>query len=60
MLTSCERDHIAFGVARVGGHLRESMRRSGLAARIGEDHFYPTVDAAVSALAPESGSTAAG
>jgi SulP family sulfate permease len=60
VLTFCERDHIAFGVARVGGHLRESMRRSGLAARIGEDHFYPTVDAAVSALTPESGSTAAG
>ncbi len=60
VVTFCERDHIAFGVARVGGHLWESMRRSGLAARIGEDHFYPTVDAAVSALAPESGSTAAG
>ncbi len=60
MLSACERDHITFGLARAGDHLRESMRRSGLAARIGEDRFYPTVDAAVSALAPESGSTAAG
>ena len=60
VLSYCERNQITFGVARTGGHLRESMQRSGLAARIGVDHFYPTVDAAVSALAPESGSAAAG
>jgi SulP family sulfate permease len=55
VLTSCQRDHITFGLARAGDHLRESMRRSDLAARIGEDHFYPTVDAAVVALDPEAG-----
>ncbi len=51
VLDLCERERIAFGIARAGVHLRASLRRSGLAARIGEDHFYPTVDAAVSALA---------
>ena len=51
VLDLCERERIAFGIARAGVHLRDSLRRSGLAARIGEDHFYPTVDAAVTALA---------
>jgi high affinity sulfate transporter 1 len=52
VLTLCEHDGIAFGIARAGVHLHDSLRRSGLAERIGEDHFFPTVDAAVSALAP--------
>ena len=51
VLDLCEREHIAFGIARAGVHLHESLRRSGLAARIGADHFYSTVDAAVTALA---------
>ncbi len=51
VLDRCERDGIAFGIARAGVHLRDSLRRSGLAARIGEDHFYQTVDAAVTAFA---------
>jgi len=46
----CERDGIAFGIARAGLHLQESLRRAGLAARIGEDHFFSTVDEAVNAL----------
>ena len=46
----CERDGIAFGIARAGLHLHESLRRAGLAARIGEDHFFSTVDEAVTAL----------
>ena len=54
VLDRCERDGIAFGIARTGDHLRESLRRSGLAARIGEDHFFPTVDEAVRALAGDS------
>ena len=49
--TSCERDGIAFGVARAGVHLHDSLRRSGLAARIGEDHFFSSVNEAVTALA---------
>jgi MFS superfamily sulfate permease-like transporter len=53
ILDRCARDGIAFGVARAGEHLHEGLRRSGLAARIGEDHFFPTVDEAVRALAGE-------
>ncbi len=48
----CERDGITFGIARAGVHLHESLRRAGLAARIGEDHFFTTVDEAVTTLAP--------
>lgn len=51
VLDACERDHITFGVARAGDTVVASLRRSGLAARIGEDHFYPSVDEAVMALA---------
>jgi high affinity sulfate transporter 1 len=52
VLRMCERERIAFGVARAGVHLHDSLRRAGLAARIGEDRFFPTVDEAVTALAP--------
>jgi high affinity sulfate transporter 1 len=51
VLARCEHDGIAFGVARAGVHLHDSLRRAGLAERIGEDHFFPTVDAAVTTLA---------
>jgi len=47
----CEREDIAFGIARSGVHLHDSLRRSGLAARIGEDHFFTSVNEAVTALA---------
>jgi MFS superfamily sulfate permease-like transporter len=53
VLDRCERDGIAFGIARAGDHLRESLRRCGLAARIGENHFFPTVDEAVRVMAGE-------
>jgi SulP family sulfate permease len=49
-LDACERAHIRVGIARAGDHLRSSLRRSGLEARIGADHFYSTVDEAVTAL----------
>jgi high affinity sulfate transporter 1 len=51
VVTACERAHVAFGVARAGEHALRMLRRSGLAQRIGEDHFYPSVDGAVTALA---------
>jgi MFS superfamily sulfate permease-like transporter len=54
VIAACERGHIAFGVARAGDRARESLRRSGLEARIGEERFYPAVDAAVTALAGPS------
>ena len=46
-----EHEGIAFGIARSGVHLHDSLRRSGLAARIGEDHFFSSVNEAVTALA---------
>lgn len=49
----CRREGIAFGVARAGVHLHESLLRAGLAARIGENHFFPTVDDAVRSLSAE-------
>ena len=47
----CERDGIAFGIARAGVHLKDSLRRAGLAERIGEGHFFTSVDGAVTVLA---------
>ena len=53
VIEACERDDVTFGVARAGIHLHDSLRRSGLASRIGEEHFFDTVDGAVRGLAPE-------
>jgi sulfate permease, SulP family len=53
VLTDCQRGHVAFGVARAGGHATEALRRSGLEQRIGESHFYESVNEAVTALAPQ-------
>jgi MFS superfamily sulfate permease-like transporter len=50
VLDRCERDHIDFAIARAGQHVHKSLERSGLLQRIGPDHSYPTVDAAVTAL----------
>jgi sulfate permease, SulP family len=58
VLGDLKRDHIAFGVARASESLRESMKRSGLYAQIGEEHFFPTVDGAVVALGPGAGAGA--
>jgi high affinity sulfate transporter 1 len=52
VLGELDRRHITFGVARAGAHMRRSLEASGLLARIGEGHLYPTVDEAVTALAP--------
>ncbi len=50
ILDDCDRRHINFGVARAGGHAHEMFRRSGLAQRIGEGHFYSSVNQAVTGL----------
>jgi SulP family sulfate permease len=50
ILDELDDDHITFAVARAGQHAREGLRRSGLLARIGEDHLFPSVDEAVQAL----------
>jgi SulP family sulfate permease len=43
------RDSIAFAVARAGDHLKQNLARAGLLERIGADHFYASVDEAVTA-----------
>jgi MFS superfamily sulfate permease-like transporter len=50
LLDHCERQHIDFALARVGDHVRRSLDHSGLMQRIGLDHCFTTVDAAVTAL----------
>jgi sulfate permease, SulP family len=45
-----QRRGIALAVARAGSHVRVSLARSGLLARIGEDHLYPSVGEAVAGL----------
>jgi high affinity sulfate transporter 1 len=54
VLDRCERDHIEFGIARAGDHLRAALQRSGLMDRIGVDNCFATVGTAVSALAGSS------
>jgi MFS superfamily sulfate permease-like transporter len=50
LLDRCEREHVDFGIARAGDHVRRSLEHSGLMQRIGLDHCFPTVGAAVTAL----------
>ena len=50
VLDDCERQHVTFGVARAGDHAHEMLQRSGLAQRIGENHFYSSVNQAVTGL----------
>jgi SulP family sulfate permease len=53
VLDACERAHVAFGIARAGDHMRDILQRSGLAQRVGENHFYSSVNQAVTALSDE-------
>ncbi len=50
VLDDCERQHVTFGVARAGEHAHEMLERSGLVQRIGESHFYSSVNQAVTGL----------
>ena len=55
--------HISFAIARAGEHVRDSLTRSGLLQRIGEDRLFPSVDEAVTALrqvSPDSPADASG
>ena len=47
-LDDVEARHLIFLVARAGLHVREGLDRSGLAARIGDRNFFPSVGEAVS------------
>ena len=55
LLDELERRHMSVEMARPGDHLRENLRRSGLLDRIGADHVFSTVDAAVSAVTSATG-----
>ncbi len=57
VLDELESRHIGFAFARAGQHARESLSRSGLLARIGEDHLFASVDEAVTRLGPEAPGT---
>jgi sulfate permease, SulP family len=50
VLDELDADHIAFAIARAGGHMRDSLGHSGLLERIGEERFFPSVDEAVTQL----------
>jgi high affinity sulfate transporter 1 len=50
VLDDCDRHHVVFAMARAGDHARDMLRRSGLAERIGEGHFYASVGQAASGL----------
>jgi MFS superfamily sulfate permease-like transporter len=54
VLDVLDREHVQVAVARAGEHARESLKRSGLYQRIGEDRFFSSVDEAVRTLAPKS------
>jgi high affinity sulfate transporter 1 len=48
-LDALSQDNVTFAVARAGDHLKENLARAGLLQRIGADHFYASVDEAVTA-----------
>jgi hypothetical protein len=50
---------VSFLIARAGDHLRQNLARSGLLRRIGDEHLYPSVKEAVSAVVPAITSTEA-
>jgi len=54
VLAELQRRHITLAVSRAGAHVYRSLEKSGLMGQIGEDHFFPTADAAVSAMGPPS------
>jgi SulP family sulfate permease len=49
-LERMKKQHVTFALARAGHHLRQNLERSGLDELIGKDHFYDSVDIAVSSL----------
>jgi SulP family sulfate permease len=62
-LDDLDRKHISFAIARAGEHVRDSLTRSGLLQRIGEDRLFPSVEEAVTALrqvSPDSPADASG
>jgi SulP family sulfate permease len=56
-LDQLDRDGITFAMARTSDHVRANLARSGLLQRIGDDHLYPSVDEAVTALPTDNPDT---
>ena len=52
VLDELDRRHITFAIARAGERVRRSLDRSGLLARIGPANLFPSVDEAVTSVAP--------
>ena len=52
VLDELDASHISLAVARAVATSPENLARSGLLERIGRDHLFPSVDAAVVALGP--------
>jgi sulfate permease, SulP family len=48
-----EREHVQFAVARLRTYMMERLVTIGLAERIGQEHFYPSVSSAVDACVRE-------
>jgi high affinity sulfate transporter 1 len=57
VLDELDADGVDFALARAGDRVRAALRRAGLEARIGADHFFPSVDAAVVSLAAPAART---
>jgi SulP family sulfate permease len=56
VLDQLDRQHIVLGLARPGAYMLENLARSGLLERIGTDHLFPSVNAAVTTLGLEENS----
>ncbi|MHB8438607.1 MAG: SulP family inorganic anion transporter [Acidimicrobiales bacterium] len=56
VLDELHRAGVRVDLARVGHHVRQSLERSGLLAKIGEQSIFDTVDEAVNALDTGTGS----
>jgi len=50
VLDELQREQVSFAVARAGERVRLSLARSGLLPRIGEEHFFASVNEAVTGM----------
>jgi SulP family sulfate permease len=54
VLDELDHRHIAFAIARAGDTVRANLERGGLTERIGAEHFYASVDEAVTGIRPSA------
>jgi len=60
ILDMLEAEGVSLAMARTGERVRDSLARSGLLRRIGQDSFFPAVDAAVLAMQRRGGAPPSG